>query len=102
VDESGGILIFPEVSALPIDSAGIISTSSRMFFMEDPIDIHKLKDRGGRRALPDRRQRSSSEHFPERRSYRHRRSGHDRRSMQNQKIRKRKERRREFREKYSG
>ena len=69
--------------------------------MEDPIDINRLKDRGGRRVLPDRRQRSSSEHFPERRSYRHRRSGNDRRSMQNQKIRKRKERRREFREKYS-
>ena len=68
--------------------------------MEDPVDIHKIKDRGGRRTLPDRRQRSSSEHFPERRSRRHRRSGNDRRSLQDQKIRKRKERRQTFRAKY--
>jgi hypothetical protein len=69
--------------------------------MEDPVEISDLKDRGGRRVLPDRRQRSSSEHFPERRSRRHRRSGVDRRSLQNQKMRKRKERRQSFREKYS-
>ncbi len=69
--------------------------------MEDPVEIGDLKDSGGRRVLPDRRQRSSSEHFPERRSHRHRRSGVDRRSLQNQKMRKRKERRQSFREKYS-
>ena len=70
--------------------------------MEDPVEINDLKDRGGRRVLPDRRKRSSSEHFPERRSHRHRRSGTDRRSLQNQKMRKRKERRQGFRDKYSG
>jgi hypothetical protein len=70
--------------------------------MEDPVEINELKDRGGRRVLPDRRKRSSSEHFPERRSHRHRRSGTDRRSLQNQNMRKRKERRRGFRDKYSG
>ncbi len=70
--------------------------------MEDPVEINDLKDRGGRRVLPDRRRRSSSEHFPERRSHRHRRSGTDRRSLQNQKMRKRKERRQGFRDKYSG
>jgi len=85
------------------DSVGRLHLNIKeKIFMEDPIDIQKLRDRGGRRVLPDRRKRSSSEHFPERRSYRHRRSGNDRRSMQNQKIRKRKERRREFRKKYSG
>ena len=70
--------------------------------MEDPVEINDLKDRGGRRVLPDRRKRSSSEHFPERRSHRHRRNGTDRRSLQNQKMRKRKERRQGFRDKYSG
>ena len=70
--------------------------------MEDPVEINDLKDRGGRRVLPDRRKRSSSEHFPERRSHRHRRSGTDRRSLQNQNMRKRKERRQGFRDKYSG
>jgi hypothetical protein len=69
--------------------------------MEDPVEINDLKDRGGRRVLPDRRKRSSSEHFPERRSHRHRRCGADRRSLQNQKMRKRKERRQGFRDKYS-
>ena len=69
--------------------------------MEDPVDINEIKDRGGRRVLPDRRKRSSSEHFPERRSYRHRRNGADRRGLQNQKMRKRNERRRGFRNKYS-
>ena len=60
-----------------------------------------FKDRGGRRRLPDRRQFSSSDHFPERRSLRYRRSGNDRRKLQNLKIRKKLERRRLFREKYS-
>jgi len=60
-----------------------------------------LKDRGGRRRLPDRRQFSSSEHFPERRNLRHRRSGSDRRTLQNFKMRKKIERRKIFKEKYS-
>ena len=59
------------------------------------------KDRGGRRRLPDRRQFSSSEHFPERRNLRHRRSGTDRRNLLYQKKRKRIERRRIFKAKYS-
>ena len=58
-------------------------------------------DRGGRRRLPDRRQFSSSDHFPERRNLRHRRSGVDRRNLQNQKARKKLERRKIFKEKYS-
>ena len=58
-------------------------------------------DRGGRRRLPDRRQFSSSDHFPERRNLRHRRSGTDRRNLQNQKARKKLERRKIFKEKYS-
>jgi hypothetical protein len=60
-----------------------------------------LKDRGGRRRLADRRQFSSSEHFPERRNLRHRRSGGDRRTLHNLKMRKKIERRRIFKEKYS-
>jgi hypothetical protein len=67
---------------------------------EDTIGI-KVKDRGGRRRLPDRRQFSSSEHFPERRNLRHRRSDNDRRFLQNLKMRKKIERRRVFKEKYS-
>ena len=59
------------------------------------------KDRGGRRCLPDRRQFSSSEHFPERRNLRYRRSGIDRRNLQYQKMRKRIERRRIFSDKYA-
>jgi hypothetical protein len=59
------------------------------------------KDRGGRRRVPDRRQFSSSDHFPERRNLRYRRSGIDRRVLQNLKMRKKIERRRMFREKYS-
>ena len=59
-----------------------------------------IKDRGGRRRLADRRNFSSSEHFPERRVLRYRRSGNDRRTLQNQKIRKKSERRRLFKEKY--
>jgi len=60
-----------------------------------------LKDRGGRRRLPDRRQFSSSDHFPERRNLRHRRSGTDRRVLLNFKMRKKIERRLIFREKYA-
>ena len=63
-------------------------------------DATHIKDRGGRRRLADRRKFSSSEHFPERRGLRHRRSGNDRRKLQNQKIRKKSERRRLFKEKY--
>jgi hypothetical protein len=51
--------------------------------------------------LADRRQFSSSEHFPERRNLRHRRSGSDRRTLYNLKMRKKIERRRIFKEKYS-
>jgi hypothetical protein len=69
--------------------------------MNDPIDVRTIKDRGGRRALPDRRKSSSSDHFPERRFMRYRRSGSDRRSLLNLKIRKKMERRRAFKEKYS-
>jgi len=65
---------------------------------EDTVDI---KDRGGRRSLADRRQFSSSDHFPERRNLRHRRSGNDRRTLQNLKMRKKIERRQIFRKKYS-
>jgi hypothetical protein len=69
--------------------------------MIESEDSNDLKDRGGRRRLPDRRQFSSSEHFPERRNLRHRRSGSDRRFLQNLKMRKKIERRRVFKEKYS-
>jgi len=58
-------------------------------------------DRGGRRRLADRRQCSSSDHFPERRNMRYRRSGTDRRNLQSQKVRKKLERRQIFKEKYS-
>jgi hypothetical protein len=64
-------------------------------------DTDNSMDRGGRRRLPDRRQFSSSDHFPERRNLRHRRSGTDRRKLQNQKVRKKLERRKIFKEKYS-
>jgi hypothetical protein len=50
---------------------------------EDAIkaeDTKKKKDLGGRRHLFDRRRRTGSAHFPERRWHRHRRSGLDRRS----------------------
>jgi len=69
--------------------------------MIESEDSSGLKDRGGRRRLPDRRQFSSSEHFPERRNLRHRRSGSDRRILYNLKMRKKIERRRIFKEKYS-
>jgi hypothetical protein len=67
---------------------------------EDENTINE-KDRGGRRHLPDRRQFSSSDHFPERRNLRHRRSGVDRRMLLNLKMRKKIERRRLFKKKYS-
>jgi hypothetical protein len=64
-------------------------------------DTTNAKDRGGRRRVPDRRQFSSSDHFPERRNLRYRRSGIDRRTMLNLKMRKKIERRCMFKEKYS-
>ena len=69
--------------------------------MSGSRDNDNLKDRGGRRRLPDRRNFSSSDHFPERRNLRHRRSGSDRRTLHNLKMRKKIERRRAFKEKYS-
>ena len=69
--------------------------------MAEKVDMRSIKDRGGRRSVPDRRQFISSEHFPERRFLRHRRSGLDRRSLQNFKQRMKRERRKAFREKYS-
>ena len=72
--------------------------STSMTTAEDAVNP---KDRGGRRCLADRRQFSSSEHFPERRNLRYRRSGTDRRNLQYQKIRKRIERRRIFSDKYA-
>ena len=69
--------------------------------MNVAVDAVSQKDRGGRRRLADRRQYSSSEHFPERRNMRYRRSGTDRRNLQYQKVRKRIERRRIFNDKYS-
>jgi hypothetical protein len=66
-----------------------------------PFDVPEiLEDRGGRRRLPDRRQSTSSEHFPERRSFRHRRNGSDRRLRQHLNIRKKIERRRVFKDRY--
>lgn len=69
--------------------------------MSESKDASDIKDRGGRRRLADRRQFSSSDHFPERRNLRHRRSDIDRRTLQNLKMRKKIERRRIFKEKYS-
>ena len=69
--------------------------------MAEDETILNAKDKGGRRRVPDRRQFSSSEHFPERRNLRHRRSGNDRRNLQNLKMRKKIERRRMFKEKYA-
>ena len=69
--------------------------------MTEAEDAVNPKDRGGRRCLPDRRQWSSSEHFPERRNLRYRRSGSDRRNLLYQKMRKRIERRRIFNERYA-
>jgi hypothetical protein len=67
----------------------------------ETADTDNSSDRGGRRRLADRRQFSSSDHFPERRNLRHRRNGSDRRRLQNQKVRKKLERRQIFKEKYS-
>ena len=72
--------------------------SANMTAAEDAVNP---KDRGGRRRLADRRQFSSSEHFPERRNLRYRRSGTDRRNLLHQKVRKRIERRRIFNAKYA-
>ena len=72
--------------------------NAQMTHSEDAVNP---KDRGGRRLLPDRRRFSSSEHFPERRNLRYRRSGIDRRNLQYQKMRKRIERRRIFNDKYA-
>jgi hypothetical protein len=69
--------------------------------MADTIDIHSIKDRGGRRSLADRRKASSPDHFPERRFLRYRRSGLDRRNLQSLKLRKKMERRKAFKEKYT-
>lgn len=69
--------------------------------LTDGEGLINAKDRGGRRRVPDRRQFSSSDHFPERRNLRHRRSGNDRRSMLYLKRRKKIERRRMFKEKYT-
>ena len=69
--------------------------------MTEAEGLIDAKDRGGRRRVPDRRQFASSDHFPERRNLRHRRSPSDRRSMQNLKRRKKIERRCMFKEKYS-
>jgi len=69
--------------------------------MSESEDTIGIKDRGGRRRLPDRRQFSSSDHFPERRNLRYRRSGTDRRTLLNLKMRKKIERRLIFKEKYS-
>jgi len=67
----------------------------------ETADTDSSSDRGGRRRLADRRQFSSSDHFPERRNLRHRRNGSDRRRLQSQKVRKKLERRQIFKEKYS-
>jgi len=67
----------------------------------ETADTDNSLDRGGRRRLADRRQCSSSDHFPERRNLRLRRSDNDRRRLQNQKVRKKLERRQIFKEKYS-
>jgi hypothetical protein len=73
----------------------------RHCLMAEAIDIHSIKDRGGRRLLPDRRKSSSFDHFPERRFLHYRRSGLDRRNLQNLKMRKKMERRKAFKEKYT-
>ena len=69
--------------------------------MTEAEDAVNPKDRGGRRRLPDRRHFSSSKHFPERRNLRYRRSGSDRRNLLYQKMRKRIERRRIFKDRYA-
>jgi hypothetical protein len=69
--------------------------------MAETNDMHSIKDRGGRRLLPDRRKSSSFNYFPERRFQRYRRSGLDQRSLQSFKVRKKMERRKAFKEKYA-
>ena len=61
-----------------------------------PTDEEQLssKDRGGRRSVIDRRQRSSKNHFPERRWLRYRRSGIDRRRPVQARMKRKLERRR--------
>ena len=45
-----------------------------------------LNDNGGRRSVIDRRRSSGANHFPERRSYRFRRSASDRRNPRNFRV----------------
>ena len=45
-----------------------------------------LNDNGGRRSVIDRRGSSGSDHFPEKRSYRFRRSSSDRRNPRNFRV----------------
>ena len=61
---------------------------------------NELTDNGGRRRLADRRQRTSSYRFPERRWLRHRRSGTDRRTERLLRIRKGLERRQAYKTLY--
>ena len=61
--------------------------------METVMESKELMDNGGRRRLADRRQRTSSYRFPERRWLRHRRSGMDRRGERRLKVRRELERR---------
>jgi hypothetical protein len=81
--------------------ANLPGEAARDAGMTEDENILNAKDKGGRRRVPDRRQFSSSDHFPERRNLRHRRSGNDRRNLQNLKMRKKIERRRMFKEKYA-
>ncbi len=64
------------------------------------MDKKELADNGGRRRLADRRQRTSSYRFPERRWLRHRRSGTDRRMARLLRIRKGLERRNAYKTLY--
>ncbi len=64
------------------------------------MDKKELADKGGRRRLSDRRQRTSSYRFPERRWLRHRRSGTDRRMARLLRIRKGLERRNAYKTLY--
>ena len=45
-----------------------------------------LNDIGGRRSVTDRRRSSGANHFPERRSFRFRRSASDRRNPRNDRV----------------
>jgi hypothetical protein len=81
--------------------ANLLGEEAQGAEMAEDESILNAKDKGGRRRVPDRRQFSSSDHFPERRNLRHRRSGNDRRNLQNLKMRKKIERRRMFKEKYA-